>query len=42
MAKSFLENTVEKATQGTDESFAAEMLKQMAVSMMEKDWASAK
>ena len=35
-AKSFLENTVEKATQGTDESFAAEMLKQMAVSMMEK------
>ena len=36
VAKSFLENTVEKATQGTDESFAAEMLKQMAVSMMEK------
>ena len=35
-AKSFLEKTVEKATQGTDESFAAEMLKQMAVSMMEK------
>jgi hypothetical protein len=35
-AKSFLENTVEKATQGTDESFAAEMLKQMAVNMIEK------
>ncbi len=35
-AKSFLENIVEKATQGTDESFAAEMLKQMAVSMIEK------